>query len=184
MELGHPVSAQRSSGGNGLSSIWYCQGRALTKKSATKSLVWHEEEDRMNEVDRIQRSGVNVAPGEQQVGTKGRVAPEKIIATAPQLFDRLYCASKRLETAGAAIPVTASQRKAFRELNELRNRFTHFRPSGWLIEQEFGKQVIAEVLTVFESMSDDLWTFRNMREEDRLDLNSRVLEIRRILRNI
>ena len=104
------------------------------------------------------------------------------VANALELFKRLSCPSLRIEKGcGGIISITEKQRKSFKWLHELRNRFSHFSPKGWYIELELIEEVINDLLDILCSILDDPWPFRNMPEDEKSALRSRIQEIRSIL---
>ncbi len=153
---------------------------ALTKKRAAKWLKWHER-DRRGEIKRIQDVDEFGRPI-TRIEKREDEPPVDFVANADELFERLSCPSLRIENGcGGIISIIEKQGKSFKRLHKLRNQFSHFSPKGWSIELEFIEEVIDDVLDVLCSILDDHWPFRNMPEEDKIALRSRIQEIRSIL---
>ena len=105
---------------------------------------------------------------------------EERLADAKELFKRLHCSKARIEDeCGGEISITEQQRESFKRLHELRNEFSHFSPKGWSIGLCGTKQVIDDVLNIMCLIADDGWPFRNMAEQDRSILRSKIEGIRR-----
>ena len=136
---------------------------ALTSKCAQKWNEWHER-DRRGEIE---------SP------------PRDHVASADDLFERLATESKRIESGcGQIIEVTSGQKKSFKRLHALRNKFTHFSPQGWSIELQLIEEVVLDMLDVIAQIADDPWPFRHLPPEEWELLRTRVVELRRSLREL
>ncbi len=102
---------------------------APTKKCAAKWLEWHER-DRRGEITWIK--GVDeFGDPIKRIGKKEDQPPGEFVANADELFKRLSCPSLRIDNGcGGIISITEKQRKSFKRLHNLRNKFSHFSPRG------------------------------------------------------
>ncbi len=154
---------------------------ALTKKCAKEWFEWHER-DRRGEISRVQEGIDEFGIPTMRIARKEDNPPQDIVASASELFGRLSCPSKRIESScGAIIKITERQQTAFTRLHNLRNKFTHFSPKGWSIELEYIEETIEDILDVICLIKDDPWPFRHLSEEDMCILHSIIEEIRLIL---
>ena len=155
---------------------------ALTKECAAKRLEW-DEKDRRGEITWIQEGVGEFGGPTKRIEKKEDQPPWKVfVATADKLFKRLSRPSLRIEgECGGIISITEKQRQSFKRLHKLRNQFSHFSPKGWYIELELIEEVIDDLLDILCSILDDPWPFRNMPEDEKSALRSRIQEIRSIL---
>ena len=136
---------------------------ALRKGAAENRRAWHEKWRFTDD------------PGPEPKGMK--------IADTPELFKRLKDSSKRYECGGGEIPITPKQDKSFERLHKgLRNQFIHFHPQGWSIEEALIEEVVEDIIEVIGLIADDPYPFRHMEESDREMLDSKIEEIREIIR--
>ncbi|MCY4420681.1 MAG: hypothetical protein OXC42_05455 [Gammaproteobacteria bacterium] len=154
---------------------------ALTTKCVKEWFEWHEK-DRRGEISRVQEGVDELGIPTMRIARKEDNPPQDIVASASELFGRLSCPSKRIESScGAIIKTTERQQTAFTRLHNLRNKFTHFSPKGWSIELEYIEETIEDILGVICLIQDDPWPFRDMAEESMSALYSTIEEIRSIL---
>lgn len=111
------------------------------------------------------------------------VAPKSRVASAPELLKRLTGSSHRFENdCGQIIEITEAQSRAFLSLHDLRNQFTHFHPQGWSVEIALIRESMSGVIEILDLIVTDPWPFRDMSEQERSALNSRIREIDEMLR--
>ena len=58
----------------------------------------------------------------------------------------------------------------------------HFHPQGWSIEEALIEEVVEDIIEVIGLIADDPYPFRHMEESDREMLDSKIEEIREIIR--
>ena len=154
---------------------------ALKKTSAKEWCEWHEK-DRRGEIPYIQEGIDEFGTPIMRIARKEDNPPQDIVASASELFSRLSCSSKRIESScGAIIKITERQNTAFTRLHNLRNKFTHFSPKGWSIELVYIEETIEDILDIVCLILDDSWPFRHIPERDMDVLRSTIEEIRSIL---
>ena len=153
---------------------------ALTKRSASEWLNWHERDGR-GEIEYVEHGLDEFGLPRLRPKHPSDNPPEDYVAGAKELFKRLTSVSSRLESAGELIVVTSKHRKSFRRLHDLRNTFTHFSPKGWSIDVEFIRDAMRDVLDVIEHIEQDDWPFRHMEREDRTRLREKISELRLLL---
>lgn len=111
--------------------------------------------------------------------------PRDRVATAKALFERLAMESKRVEAGcGQILEITPAQKVSFERLHALRNSFTHFSPKGWSIELQLIEEVVLDMLDVIALIADDRWPFRHLPPEEWELLQTRIVELRRGLREL
>ena len=82
--------------------------------------------------------------------------PREFVASADELFKRLWCERCRIEKAtGGVIKITRQQQNSFDRLHRLRNEFTHFSPKGWCIELAYIQEMIGDILDVIDAIEKD-----------------------------
>ena len=149
---------------------------ALSKENAKKRLEWIKK-DLDGEITKIQDDvdGVPI----MRIKKKKDRPPSDYLAKPSELFKKLSLPpSSRMEDAGGIISITKKQEQSFECLNELRNEFSHFSPKGWSIRRSSLGEMINDILDVLCLILDDDWPFRDMLEEDKRALRSRIEEVR------
>ena len=106
-------------------------------------------------------------------------APERRLASAPDLLRRLTNEKSRLENSyGGIISVTPTQREYFERLHALRNEFTHFPSQSWSIEIAYIEEAVKGTLEILERIAADTWPFRDLPDKSRGALKEQMKEIR------
>ena len=127
---------------------------ACTKQSARKWRKWHD-------------------------GDGNGDAPELWLANPKELFKRLLDVDSRIEGArGGKISTDDAQKDAFKLLCELRKPFTHFQPKSWLIQIAGLPNMVLQIVTLIEAISNDGWSFRHADYSQKFELSSLIKDIR------
>ncbi len=156
---------------------------ALTKKSASDWLDWHER-DRRGEIKRID-CGTNELGMPQFRIAEGYGPPPERLADTRELFKRLGDMSKRIEPgAGGVVEITLSERESLQRLHGLRNKLAHFTPKGWSIELDGIPVMFLDVLGIIEKIAADPWPFRHMDEADSIRRAALLRQLREELNAI
>ena len=151
---------------------------ALTESCAKKQENW-DEKDRCGKISWIPMGVDEFGVPHERLAKQEQSPPKELIASASILFKRLSCCQLRIEPdCGGIVSITERQKKSFRLLHSLRNKFTHFSPKGWSIEIQLIVEVIDDMTGVLCLILDDPWTSMLMHEEERLTLRSKLQDIR------
>lgn len=152
---------------------------ALTPECVRQWSEWHER-DRRGELEFIDGGVDEFGLRVRSPRRRRDRSPRDRVASASVLFKRLGSGSERIEFGcGRIIEITAAQRKSFERLHNLRNRFTHFSPSGWSIELQLIEGVFPDILDIIAQIADDWWSFRHMPAEELEFLRGSISDLRR-----
>lgn len=153
---------------------------ALSDRSATAILEWHER-DRRGEIKKID-DGIDDVLGLRKIrfATRQDNPPIEQLADPLTLFKRLYNGNKRYEGgAGNVLEIADSQRASFHRLHKLRNDFAHFTPKGWSIELAGLPSIFLDIVEVIDNISADDWPFRNMEPPEREQLRNLLQDLKK-----
>ena len=154
---------------------------ALRKTDAKEEFKWHKK-NRHGEIPHGQKKINEFSAPMVSTGKKEDQLPRRFVADADELFQRLSCSSKRIESrCGEIIKITEKQETASRRLHNLCNKLTHFSPKGWSIELAYIEEMIEDILDVICLILDNPWPSRHMPKEALNILRSTIEEIRSIL---
>jgi hypothetical protein len=143
----------------------------LSKKSACEWFEWHDKR-RRGEINMVETPIDEWGIVSYRPVSQADQPPRHYMATPQVLFDRLHKEKLRVDGGcGAVLSITLEQRKSFKLLNGLRNKFSHFTPMGWSIELSGLPRVFNDILIVVRMISDDPWPFRHLSESDRMVYN-------------
>lgn len=124
---------------------------AFKAKDEQKWLVWHESDTNQDNV-------------------RDKDAPRLKLVRTGELFDRISDSERAAAFPGQDnIEVGEDQRKAFDELCGFRNDFTHFTPKSWIIPIAELPNLVFQIVSLIESISNDGWAFRHLDENERLE---------------
>jgi len=157
---------------------------ALTSKCAESWLEWHDK-DRRGEIEWVKNGVDEFGLPQKRIKKKSDYPPKDHLAKPGVLFERLFDSSKRHEGGcGGILNITQNEQKAFNQLNNLRNDFTHFTPKGWLIETTGLPDIFLSILQVFQRISADPWPFRYMDSSERKRLEFILANLRQELESL
>ena len=112
--------------------------------------------------------------------TSGDGMPNRFLADAKELFNRLGSESNRKEAAcGEIIPISHNQEKSYIWLHKTRNQLTHFSLNELSIELKWLNIVVIDLLEVIEKIAEDSWTFRSFSEREHKRLELTIANLRR-----
>jgi hypothetical protein len=139
----------------------------LSTKSACAWLEWRDRDLRC-EINWIETPADDFGIAGRRAASKKDQAPRQFMAKPQDLFDRLDGRQSRIEgDCGALLSITDDQRRSFLILNDLRNQFSHFTPTGWSIEVSGLRGIFDDMLSIIRAIVADPWGFRHMDQSDK-----------------
>lgn len=149
---------------------------ALDDKSIEAAHDYHER-DRKGLIKRVSCGTDEFGLAIYKPATKIDRPPQEKLANATTLIKRLRNKDKRVEQAGGIVEVTDKEFSDFKALDSLRNQFTHFPPTSWLIELAGMKNIVRSALTIIQKIQADDWPFRHLTRDDRKRLTSTLSKL-------
>ena len=109
---------------------------------------------------------------------------QKKLASSSKLFERLCGVAKRYENdVGQVIQISKEQKSAFRELHRFRNDYTHLTPRmRSSIARFHARWIVEEVIEMMRLIAADPYPFRKLKKPDKALLNSKIEQIRSLVK--
>lgn len=140
---------------------------ALASRASQAWMEWHER-DRKGQIRRIHKGTDEFGLPILAFATKADHPPSDKLARTFELFERLSNVKVRTELgAGGILMISEDEKRSFNLLNEVRNNFTHFTPSGWSLELAGLPRVCRDIISIIERISQDDWPFRHLSQARR-----------------